>query len=274
ACGQCRAPARCRRCAGPLALPAHGGEAVSPACRWCGATEGGYRCPVCGSQRLRAVVIGAHRTAEELGRAFPGTPVHTSGDGKVLDGAPSAAALVISTPGAEPAGRYGAALLLDAWALLARPDLRAGEEALRRWMVAAAMVRPASDGGRVVVVADAALRPVQALVRWDPAGHAAAELADRRELSFPPVVRMAAVDGPPATLAGFADSLELPADAELLGPVPLPGRQDGERERLLVRVPRQDGAALATALSAAQAVRTARKEPDALRVQLDPTEVI
>ena len=53
--------------------------------------------------------------------------------------------IVVATPGAEPLadGGYGAALLLDAPALLARQDLRAGEEALRRWMNAAALVRPA-----------------------------------------------------------------------------------------------------------------------------------
>ena len=48
-------------------------------------------------------------------------------------------------------------LLLDTWALLTRADLRAGEEALRRWLAAAALARPAAGGGRVVVVADGAL---------------------------------------------------------------------------------------------------------------------
>ena len=41
-------------------------------------------------------------------------------------------ALVVATPGAEPRveGGYGAAVLLDAWALLQRPDLRAVEDTL------------------------------------------------------------------------------------------------------------------------------------------------
>ncbi len=281
ACGQCRAPARCRHCAGPLALPARGTATGSPSCRWCGAPEAGYRCPACGSRRLRAVTVGAVRTAEELGRAFPGIAVRTSGGGEVLEAAPGRAALVVATPGAEPTGRYGAALLLDAWSLLARPDLRAGEEALRRWMAAAAMVLPATEGGRVVVVADSGLAPVQALVRWDPAGHAGAGLAGRRELGLPPATRMAAVDGSAAALAAI-DTAELPAGAELLGPVPLPGRadappaqaaEDGERERLLVRVDRADGGALAAALAGLQARRSARKEPDTVRVALDPVSI-
>src|SRR4029079_15262126 len=91
-------------------------------------------------------------------------------------------ALVVSTPGAEPLaeGGYGAVLLLDSWALLSRADLRAGEEAVRRWVGAATLARPASRGGRVVVVADGGLVPVQALLRWDPAPFAARELGERR----------------------------------------------------------------------------------------------
>lgn len=273
ACGQCRSRARCRRCAGPLALPARAGdEAAVPACRWCGAAEAAYRCATCGSRRLRAVVVGAGRTAEELGRAFPGVPVHTSGSGTVLAAVPDRAALVVATPGAEPVARYGAALLLDTWALLAREDLRAGEETLRRWMAAAGMVRSVTEGGRVVVVADSSLAAVQALVRWDPSGHAAAELAARAELGFPPVTRMASVEGPAAALAEFATTAELPPEAEPLGPVPLDA--DGERERLLLRVPRRDGRALAAALHATQASRSARKVADPLRVQLDPLELV
>ncbi|HKR50569.1 MAG TPA: primosome assembly protein PriA, partial [Pseudonocardiaceae bacterium] len=189
--------------------------------------------------------------------------------GNVLADIPPGPALVVATPGAEPSARYGAALLLDAAALLVRPDLRAAEEALRRWMTAAAMVEPAADGGRVVVVAEASLATVQALIRWDPAGHASAELNERTELGFPPAVRMAALDATPDALAG----LEVPEEAEVLGPVPVPGELDGGRERLLIRVPRSQGLALATALAAVQAGRSARKLPEPLRVELDPQQL-
>ncbi|BCJ55758.1 hypothetical protein Asp14428_72330 [Actinoplanes sp. NBRC 14428] len=99
-------------------------------------------------QRLRASVTGARRTAEELGRAFPGVPVRTSGRDEVLDVVPGDAAVVVATPGAEPIaeGGYGAVLLLDTWALLTRADLRAAEETMRRWLSAAALARPASAG--------------------------------------------------------------------------------------------------------------------------------
>ncbi len=283
ACARCREPARCRHCAGPL--EARGSDDLR--CGWCGREESGWHCPECGGFRLRAQVVGARRTAEELGRAFPAVPVRTSGREHVLDTVPAAPALVVSTPGAEPVaeGGYAAALLLDGWAMLGRPDLRAGEDALRRWIGAAALVRPQSAGGTVVVVAEPTLRPVQALVRWDPVGHAVRELAERAELGFPPVSRMAAVSGPGRAVAEFLRAVELPGEAEVLGPVPLPvtaagqqrrpgGPPPGEHwERSLVRVPPGRGAALAGALKAAQAARTARGGGEAVRVRIDPPDI-
>ena len=265
ACADCRTPARCPHCAGPLALPSAQG---TPACRWCGRVAAAYACPECGGRRLRASVTGARRTAEELGRAFPGVPVRTSGREEVLATVPGGAGLVIATPGAEPVadGGYGAVLLLDSWALLTRADLRAGEEALRRWMAAAALARPGPAGGRVVVVADGALAPVQALLRWDSAWFAARELAERRELGFPPAVRMASVTGVAEAVSDLLAGARLPDGAEVLGPVPA----DEGRERMLVRVPRARAAALAEALHAAAGQRSARKAADPVRLQVDP----
>jgi primosomal protein N' (replication factor Y) len=121
----------------------------------------------------------------------------------------------------------------------------------------------------VVLGADAGLPVVQALVRWDPAGFAARELAERAELGFPPAVRFASLTGSPDAVADLAGAARLPPDAETLGPVPA-----GEgAERLLLRVPRGDGSALARALHDAAAVRSARKAPDPVRIQLDPLEL-
>ncbi|MFC5064316.1 primosomal protein N' [Actinomycetospora atypica] len=282
ACAQCREPARCRHCHGPLGIPAGTGDVPAPpTCRWCGRPATNYRCPACASPRLRATVVGAGRTSEELGRAFPQTVVRSSGGGSpILDTVGPAPAIVVATPGAEPVaeGGYGAALLLDGAALLARPELRAAEDTVRRWFAAAALVRPGPQGGRVVVVAESSVAAVQALVRWDPAGHAGAELDARTELGLPPAVRMAALDGEPEALRDLLATAALPEGAEVLGPVELPpstrlpGADDRtERaERSLVRVPRRAGRDLAGALGAAQKVRSARKEREPVRVLLDP----
>ncbi len=270
-CADCRAPARCPHCSGPLQL---GSAGATAGCRWCGRAATAYACPACGGRRLRAAVTGARRTAEELGRALAGVPVRTSGRDEILTSVPAAPALVVATPGAEPvaAGGYGAVLLLDAWALLTRADLRATEEALRRWLAAAALARPARDGGRVVVVADGSLPTVQALLRWDPVWLAARELAERRELGFPPAARVATLTGAPDAVADLLAAARLPAAAQLLGPVPAPAAP--EQERMLIRVPRGQAAALARALHEAVGVRTARKAASPVRVQIDPLDLL
>ena len=141
----------------------------------------------------------------------------------------------------------------------------------------------------VMVVADAGLPAVQALIRWDPVTHAERELAERAELRFPPAVRMAALTGPGPAVREVLRAAVLPAGADVLGPVPAgdgpaPGGsrggrkpaagEGGDQARALVRVPRTEGLALATALRAALAVRTARKDPAVVRLQLDPAELI
>ncbi|WP_433597794.1 primosomal protein N' [Nocardia sp. CA-135953] len=286
ACVKCRTPARCRRCNGPLSLPdgraGHRGEtAHSPACRWCGITEAAFRCPACASRALRAVVIGAARTAEELGRAFPGVPIRGSSGGAVLDTVEPGPQVIVATVGAEPVlpGGYGVALLLDGWALLSRADLRAAEDTLRRWMSAATLVR---NHGQVIVMAEPSLPTVQALLRWDPVGHARAEVAGRAEVGFPPAVRMAAIDGTADSIAELLSAAKLPDHVDILGPVPLPpgarkpfdsGDTPAEVERMLLRVHRTAGTTLARALAAAQAVRSTHRSDAPLRVQIDPVDI-
>ncbi len=287
ACEHCGTRGRCARCGGPLSLPA---ARAAARCGWCGATAE-TRCRHCGQAGLRALVVGAGRTAEELGRAFPAAPVRTSGGTDVLAEVGGEPAVVVATPGAEPRadGGYAAAVLLDGWALLGRASLRASEETLRRWLNAAALVRSGRDGGSVVVVADAPLGPVQALVRWDPVTHAERELAERRELRFPPAVRMAALTGVQQAVDEVLSLAQLPAGAEVLGPVPAAGGPGGpgpgetgrpgearrhDTVRMLVRVDRRSGTPLATALRAAQAIRSARKDADVVRLQLDPAELL
>jgi primosomal protein N' (replication factor Y) len=282
ACRRCRQPARCGHCRGPLRLAAAG---AAPDCAWCGRVTAGWCCPACGGTELRAAVVGARRTAEELGRAFPGVVLRTSTGPDVLPAVGPGPALVVATPGAEPPaeGGYAAALLLDAWALLGLPLLRAGEEAVRRWLAATALVRPAAQGGRVVLVGAAAgLRPVQALLRADPVGFARAELADREAAGFPPAVRLAELTGAPADVAELLALADLPAGLDRLGPVAVappgppdgPGGQPGDGSvRALLRVPHADGPALTAALHAAAAVRSARRSGRPVRVRVDPVDL-
>ncbi|MGB3708430.1 primosomal protein N' [Gordonia sp. (in: high G+C Gram-positive bacteria)] len=280
ACDRCRTHARCRACNGPILMNDRG----DLACRWCARPESRFICPVCAGTRVRALMIGDRRTAEELGRAFRNTPVVTSSGDKIVNEIPAGSRVVIATPGAAPRAPdgYGAAIFLDTWAQLDREDLRAAEEAVRAWMAVATLVRPRSEGGRVVIVAEATKAPVQALIRWDPVGFAAREVSQRLELGFPPAVTMASIDGPPDAVANFLELLELPPEAEALGPVPLPAgvrrpaglAESGPADRMLLRTPRSAGRELAQALRAAQALRNARHDDTAgIRVQVDPPTI-
>ena len=292
-CQTCREPARCARCHGPLSLTA--GDA-RPTCRWCGVVAAVFECVSCGGRTVRSNVVGARRTAEELGRAFPGVPVHTSGAGDVLSSVLAQPSLVIATPGAEPVAEngYAATLLLDAWASLDRPTLDASEEALRRWMAAGALTKSAVDGGVVVLCGapmHTTLPVVEALVRWDPVWFAARELAERAELSLPPTVRMAQLVGPRVAVQQSVELAGLGPEVERLGPLPWappsssggsPGStgstpakdatDDEPRIQLLLRTSLADGPALAAALTHVKALRSARKDKVAVSIRVDPTD--
>ncbi|MCL2544161.1 MAG: primosomal protein N' [Nocardioidaceae bacterium] len=270
ACDRCRSAARCAECTGPLR---QGSPTSPPSCGWCGVGAEEWRCPVCGHRGLRAPVVGDARTAEELGRAFPGVRVVTSGGSQVRASVPpEPRSIVVATPGAEPvvegdprtAPGYTAVVLLDTWLALARPSLRVREQALQRWLNAVALVRP---GGRALAVGDPADEALQALVRWAPAAFASRELDDRASAHLPPVSRLVTVTGDPGAVDDALTLLAVPEHAEVLGPL-----QVGEQEQVVVRVPFGEGPALSAACRELNRARSARKL-DPVRVRVDPTDL-
>ena len=303
ACARCRTLARCGHCNGPLHLPARGS---TPQCRWCGRLAGDWRCPECSAVGLRSVRVGTDRTAEELGRAFPGVPVRVSGASAtagVIAEVGEQPAVVVATPGAEPVATsgYAAALLLDAAVVTGRASLDVGEQALRSWLGAASLVRPVSDGGVVLLVGDAAPGPTQALVRWDPAGLAERELAERTELDLPPAVHLVTLEGPRDAVQGVLARLELPAGTRVLGPLAIeePARprhdaRSGEPAdparapaadllldpetvrpaRALLRTPWDASGEVTARLGAVVAARSAKREPGSVRIQVEPLDVL
>lgn len=287
-CSNCRAPARCRKCNGPLELPgtAEDGLPQPPRCRWCGASAGVFHCAECGHRGLRLNIVGQDRTAQELGRAFPGTRIISSAGEQVLLEVANEPAIVVATPGSEPhvsGGLYGAAVIMDPWAQLGRQDLRATEKALRHWLEASALVAPHADGGTVVVVAEAWLRPVQDLIKWDAPGAARAELASRKEAGFPPAVTMAAIDGTTESIEQLLEVWEQPEGTVVLGPVELPPgvrlpagltpAQADQARRLIVRVPAASAMQLGHSLKVAQSIRGAQRNNGPLRIVINPVRI-
>jgi len=286
-CQNCRAPARCAACGGPLTIT---DPTLPPSCRTCGQLAPNWHCPNCGSTRIRSRLKGADRTAEELGRTFPGTRIVVStatapGGVKSDLPRPTKPVLVIATPGAEPVmpGGYAAALILDAGATPARVSLDMSTEALRRWLTVAHLVVPAAAGGQLLLVGDGDPAATAALVRFDPVLLAERELAERIEAGMPPAVRMAEITGDAAAVDSLVSRLALADASTMLGPTPLeidplPDAVAAEalftepQVRVLLRVPQTDGLELARQLRASLAVRSAKREPGAVKVTLDPAE--
>jgi primosomal protein N' (replication factor Y) len=135
--------------------------------------------------------------------------------------------------------------------MLARESLRVEEDCLRWWSDAAAL---AADDAPVVLVGVGG--PLgHALAGWNQPDFAHREYAGRRELRFPPAVRM-------ATLQGAPDAVEeaighLPPSAEVLGTTLAAGRA-----RALLRFEYRDGAPVAEAVRA-EVIRqaTRRRKP-------------
>jgi len=274
-CASCRAPARCRACGGPLGA-AHRG--ATPVCGWCGRGARLWACSSCGGEKVRLAASGSERTAEELGRAFPGIRVIVADGNHPVVRVDAKPALVVATRGAEPLaeGGYRAVVLLDGSRMLQAPELRIGESCLRWWSNAAALAAPGAPIHLVGV--DGAV--ARALATWSQASYARSELAERAPLRMPPSVRVAQVEGTGPAVRRVLDdiaALQLPPDA-VLGPVPIEGDDDG-RERALVRFPYAEGARVAGALRAAVIAEAmgrrrarGRTPRTTLSVRLDVTE--
>lgn len=234
-CQRCRSRQQCPDCHGPLALPGNYAQSRALRCRWCGLHHRQHRCAECGHTSFLAAARGADRTAQELGRAFPNIPVVSSTGDQPVETIGELPALVVSTPGVEPAPAtgYSAALLLDGDAQLAREGLDVPRRVLARWFKAASLVRghssdPAQSGTVVVTASQDEL--TGALVRWDPVGYARDELYRRLELGLPPAKRMLSLIGDPAEAQALISEVELPQGVEWIGPAPV---EEGRHRWLL-----------------------------------------
>jgi primosomal protein N' (replication factor Y) len=278
ACADCGQSARCLRCEGPLLQKS---ARSIPACAWCGALAVDWHCDNCDGTKLRLVGAGATRTAEDLGRAFPGVKVLIAdGERHILSVGPEPA-LVIATRGAEPiaAGGYRAVLLLDGERMVARESLRVGEDCLRWWSNAVAL---AGRGAPTFLVGVGGTLAT-ALATWRQADYARGELVDRRQLRFPPAVRVATVTGTlDAVTSAVAAAVETAGveASDVLGPVDT----DPGAVRTIIRFDYGVGTTVAVALRA-EIIRSATTRrrvaamkgprpplPPNLRVRFDDVE--
>jgi primosomal protein N' (replication factor Y) len=247
-CGNCRRSLRCPRC--------EAGLAVDRAPRRVRCVRCGYEdnppdvCPSCGASDFRYLGAGSERLADQLSKSFPAarvTRVDPDSGPAPAHVEPGPSIYVTTWFGTKPSIRPSASLVgvLDADALLRRPDFRAAENGYQALAAMAGWAGPASEGGRLVVqTSEPSHHAVQAISRADYRFFAEREVEFRRELGYPPfselVKATAAGSDADQVLREVSDAAR-DAGGRVLGPVPVrmertgPGSREGLQ--ILIKCP-------------------------------------
>ena len=274
-CFDCGVRAQCHSCHGPIWID----SANMPKCRWCSANNLNFKCSDCGGTRLKQGAGGSSRTVTEIGKSFPGAQIiESTGDKPILEIKPGKR-IVVSTPGAEPRveGGYGCVVILDGAHSLAKDSLRAKDIALRNWSNAIALLSPT---GRAVV-SGIPQQLGQRIALWQHREIASEEFANRKELDFPPALRLASIQGEKSAAAEVIRHID--SDKyQILGPISLKSDKADIDHRYVIKYQYSQGATLATELKASIAklssgsvrLGTNGRSSRAIRVRMDDPEVI
>ena len=247
-CATCRRSVRCPRCEAGLMYDRKEQQVRCPRCRLVAAPPD--VCPSCGSSDLRFLGRGSERYAEQLRKAFPRVPVvhmdRAGADSSSKRTWEGAGIYLTSWFGTKPELRPPVSLVgvLDADALIRRPDFKAAEQAHQALVEMAGWAGPASGGGRLLIQTDEPNHhAIQAVVRGDFDFFAERELEQRRELDYPPFRELVKVSvagsGADEVVASVAASVR-DLGVRILGPIdaPFPSGSRGEGgagERLIGR---------------------------------------
>ena len=274
-CFDCGVRAKCNQCHGPIWIDASN----IPRCRWCSSANLAFSCNECGGTRLKQGAGGATRTAAEIGKSFPGAQVIESTGDKPLTQITNGKKVVISTPGAEPEvqGGYGCVVILDALTVLSRDSLRAQDRAIRNWTNAIAKL---ANGGRGVI-SGVPQHLGQRLALWQLREIASEELVNRKELEFPPFLRLASIQGEKIAVSKVAAELKEQGH-NVLGPISIKSDKSDLDHRYVIKYSYAAGPNLAKAIkgsiaaNSAGSVRTSSngRISRVIRVRMDDPEVI
>ncbi len=268
-CAGCRRSLRCKRCDGGLAVERNS----MLRCPRCGdVTERPDRCPYCAATEFLSIGAGTERVEQQLAKAFPRYRIVRLDDG-LPDGEahdPTVFVTTLATTKEDVRPPVSLVGLLDADALIRRPDLRAAERAHRTLSSLCAWAGPASGGGRMVIqTAEPSHHAIQAVVRSDLWYFVERELPVREELGYPPfseLIKVSAI-GPEArgvieAVAGAARD----EHARVLGPITVRDPRSGdERLELLLKC---DDAMLVSAVL--RGILPSSPHGTRVRVDVDP----
>ena len=240
-CASCRRSLRCTRCEAGMTFDRAEGRMRCPHCALVGTPP--TSCPSCGATDWRYMGAGSERVAEQIARAFPRATVARVDPGSIGDeGARDADVYVTTWIGTKEVLRpeVGLVGVLNADALVRRPDFRAAETAYQALAEMAEWAGPASSGGRLLIqTCEPAHHAIQAVVRADYGFFLDRELPLRQELGYPPfseLLRAVAI-GPRADeiIRSVADVCR--EEGRVLGPTVarIEGRRDPNAREILAK---------------------------------------
>ena len=262
ACQSCREILRCQNCHGTFSIR---GKGEIGSCQRCNALITKPRCHACGSDKFRSLVIGVERTAEEIGKAFPGVPVKFIDAEHRENYSKSPDQILVAVPGTEPNFEFSSIVVLDSYLSLARPD---GNSRIRFLRHLFNLKHQLSDSGTMIVVGDPTNSVLQSALRNDPVRVAVELLQERTETRLAPFARTAQILGDWAAHEELKSIL--PPHAQIWGPTPTSKEMQTKHSAMsLVSMPKRESELLVRSIRSWVVNRSANRR-SAVTVKIDP----
>ncbi|MDQ3941250.1 MAG: primosomal protein N' [Actinomycetota bacterium] len=269
-CGECRRSVRCPVCEAGMI---YGQSTRSIRCPRCGLrSDAPSTCPSCGAAEFRYVGSGSERLAEQMAKSFPRATV-TRADAEVLAAGvlPEHGDIYVTTwIGTKAVLRPEVSLVavIDADAMIRRPDFRAAETAYQALVDMVEWAGPASSGGRLVIhTSEPGHHCLQAIARADYSFFLERELRFRQELGYPPFSELVKIGITGADRVAVTERVVAAgrgAGARVLGPIEA-GPPEGRRLEVLLKC--EDAGTVAPRL---RDIVAATAAGTSVRVDVDP----
>ena len=264
-CRTCGFVPECTRCS--VSLTSHRTEGLLR-CHYCDAQRPIPRaCPSCGEETIREFGVGTQRVAEEVTRLYPNarvvrmdsdTTTRVGDHARLLDAFGADGDVLVGTQMVAKGLDFPTVTLVGVVAAdigLHMPDFRASERSFDLITQVCGRSGRARPGEAIVQTYSPAHPAVTFAAAHDYAGFAEAELAERRELQYPPTCELTylGVIGRSRAKAlshaqKYAQRLEELRVAQVLGPAPYPIARMNEEWRFRIALKATEGALLRAAL--------------------------
>ena len=264
-CRTCGSVPECSRCS--VSLTAHRAEHLLR-CHYCDLQRPLPRaCPACGSEAIKEFGVGTQRVAEEVERLYPSarvvrmdsdTTTRIGDHARLLDAFAAAGDVLVGTQMVAKGLDFPTVTLVGVIAAdigLHAPDFRAPERTFGLITQVCGRSGRARPGEAILQTYSPQHPAIAFAAGHDYAGFAAAELAERRQLHYPPaceLIYLGVIGRDRArTLEQalrYAQTLEPLNVAEVLGPAPYPIARLNDEWRFRIALKSEDGAAMRAAV--------------------------